>query len=142
MEILSVTIQLKVTHKLNLLVFDRYCLPSVEAITESETLQTFKEKFLNNYLSDKFTEYITDAIMVWYVEAISVGTAFILGMFFLLFLRCCAGVIIFFCLIAIFLVIGGGGAWLFLLGREKYIDVTDEANYKIWDATTYTVTNQ
>ena len=80
--------------------------------------------------------------MVWYVEAISIGTAFILGFVFLMFLRCCAGVIVFFCLVGIFLVIGGGGAWLYLKGREKYIDITDEANYKIWDDTTYTVNNQ
>ena len=70
------------------------------------------------------------------------GTAFILGMIFLLLLRCFAGVLIFFCLVAIFILIGGGGVWFYFVGREKYIDKTAGTNYKITDSSTYTVTNQ
>ena len=70
----------------------------------------------------------------------SVGSAFILGLVFMLFLRCCAGVIVFFCLVGIFVLFCGGGFWFYVLGREWYIDKYD--NYtNILDDTTYNITN-
>jgi vacuolar-type H+-ATPase subunit I/STV1 len=66
---------------------------------------------------DTFTQYVSDLISVWYVMAISVGTAFLLGIIFMLFMRCCAGVIVFFSLIAILIIIAGGACWLYFIGR-------------------------
>lgn len=66
-------------------------------------------------------------VTVWYVMAISVGTAFVLGMIYMLFLRCCAGVLIFISLVGILIMLGGGGAWVYFIGRERY--PTTDKNY-------------
>jgi hypothetical protein len=72
--------------------------------------------------------------------AISVGSAFVLGMIFMLLMRCCAGVIVFFSLIGIFVLIAGGSAWLFLKGRCWYVklDEGQVCNYVLTNST-YTV---
>lgn len=121
---------------------DRYCLPSPEAVLNSTIVKHFKEAFFGEFLSDKFSEYLADAFAVWYVLAISVGSAFILGLIFMLFLRCCAGVIIFFCLIAIFILLGGSGVWFYLVGRAWYVDKIDGVTFSIFDASTFTITNE
>ena len=59
--------------------------------------------------------------------AICVGAAFIIGIIYLLILRCCAGVIIWMSIFSIMACIGGGGYWAFIT-KDKY-DVSDN-NYK------------
>ena len=69
--------------------------------------------------------------------AIAVGTAFVLGMIYMLILRCCAGVIVFLSLIGILAMLGGGGAWVFFIGRYKY-DSTDN-NFKYMTIGSYVI---
>jgi hypothetical protein len=73
--------------------------------------------------------------------AISVGSAFILGLLFMLFMRCCAGVIVFFSLIGVFVLIAGGSAWLFLKGRCWYVKEAETCVYVLTD-TTYELSDE
>lgn len=104
----------------------RYCIPDTTAL-QNTAVKTFKENFYDKYNIDKFTDYIGDLVSVWYVMAICFGIAFVLGMLYLLILRCCAGVIIWFSIIAILGVIGGGGYWCY--HTKNNYDETD-SNYK------------
>ena len=104
-------------------------------------IQEFKNSFFSEFFSDKFSEYLGDTFAVWQIEALGIATAFILGMIFMLFLRCCAGVIIFFSLFAIFIVLAGGGLWFYMIGREWYIEKINGTDYSIFDSATYNVTN-
>jgi len=117
-----------ILNSISYLVIDRYCLPDISDITDS-VLSSFKDSFFGEISIDKFSEYVSDLISVWYVMAISVGSAFILGMFFMLFMRCCAGVIVFFSLIGVFVLIAGGAAWLYLRGRCWYVENPSECKY-------------
>ena len=56
---------------------------------------------------------------MWYVEAICVGIAFLLGILYLVILRCCAGVLIWVSIFAILGVLGGGGYWCYIT-KEDY----------------------
>lgn len=61
--------------------------------------------------------------------AIAVGTAFVLGMIYMLILRCCAGVIVFLSLVGILVMLGGGGAWIYFIGRYRYDPSDKNFNY-------------
>lgn len=60
---------------------------------------------------------------------IAVGAAFVLGMIYLLLLRCCAGVIIFLSFLAILAALAGGGCWVFFIGRYKYDEADKNFEY-------------
>lgn len=83
-----------------------------------ERLRNFRDTFINEFHGEKLSEYISDLYSVWYVLALSVGSAFILGMLYMLLLRCCAGIITFFTLIGILILLAGGGAYVYFIGRE------------------------
>ena len=70
------------------------------------------------------------------------GSAFILGMIFLLLLRCCAGVIVFFSLVGIFVLLGGSGFWFYIVGRQNYITKDEGVKFSIFDNSTYNITNE
>lgn len=90
----------------------KYCVPTGESL-KNATVNTFKESFYNKYNIDKYSDYISDLINVWYVMAICFGAAFIIGIIYLLILRCCAGLIIWSTILAILVIIGGGGYWCY-----------------------------
>ena len=77
-------------------------------------VEVFKDNFYNKYDVDKYTAYIADIYRVWYVMAICVLAAFVIGIIYLLILRCCAGVIIWTSIFTILVVIGGGGYWSYI----------------------------
>ena len=69
----------------------------VTAQASSNTL--FNSNFIN---TDQLLAYIQDITITWPVIAASVGIAFIVALFYMLFLRCCAG---FICYLVIFLIL-------------------------------------
>lgn len=68
--------------------------------------------------------------------AIAVGTAFVLGMIYMIILRCCAGVIIFLSLMGILAMLAGGGCWIYFIGRYKYQETEDNFKYMTYGAYT------
>lgn len=105
---------------------NRFCLPDGESL-KNQTIAAFRDNFYKQYHVDTFTDYISDLVSVWYVMAICVGVAFLLGFVYMFFLKCCAGVIMFLSIVAIFAVIGGGGVWAYFT-KDRY-ETTDK-NYQ------------
>jgi hypothetical protein len=101
------------------LVYGRFCIPTSESL-KNATVNAFMNNFYEKYDIDKYTSYVADLINVWYIMAICVGGAFIIGIIYLLILRCCAGVIIWGSILAILAIIGGGGYWVYFVARNKY----------------------
>lgn len=68
-----------------------------------------------------------DVVNVWQVILITVGSAFLLGMIYMGFIRCFAGILIWLSIIGIIACLGGGGYWVW-----KYKDhySTTDNNYK------------
>jgi hypothetical protein len=56
---------------------------------------------------------VADLINAWQVELICLGAAFVIGIIYLLILRCCAGVMIWSTILAVIAVLGGGGYWMY-----------------------------
>lgn len=104
------------------IVINRYCLPSNEAL-EDKALKEFKDRYYNQFHADTFSDYISDFISVWYVLAISVGVAFVLGFIYLVILKLCAGFLLFLSMVLILIIIAGGGYWAYHT-KEEY-DETD-----------------
>lgn len=90
-------------------------------------IKTFKDNFYEKYNVDKFTDYVMDLVNAWQVMLISLGTAFILGLIYLLILRCCAGVLIWTTILGVLAVLGGGGYWVYTL-KDKYDE--SDGNHK------------
>jgi len=101
-------------------------VPDVSALTDT-AVKTFNDNFYEKYNIDKLTDYISDLVSVWYVMVICIGAAFVIGMIYLLILRCFAGMIIWFSIFAILVMMGGGGYWCYTT-KDKY-DPSD-SNYK------------
>jgi predicted lipid-binding transport protein (Tim44 family) len=68
-----------------------------------------------------------DVVNVWQVIVITIGSAFLLGMIYMAFIRCFAGVLIWISILGIMAILGGGGYWVW-----RYKDHYDPAdnNYK------------
>jgi hypothetical protein len=101
---------------------NKYCLPDTAAL-QNKTIAAFKDNFYTQFHVDKFTDYITDLVNVWYVMVICVGVAFVLGFVYMVILKCCAGIIMFLSIVAIFAIIAGGGVWCYFT-KNNY-DTTD-----------------
>ena len=54
-----------------------------------------------------------DLVHVYPVMLISIGTAFVVGMLYMILLRCFAGLIIWFSILGIMIILGGGGYWAY-----------------------------
>ena len=85
---------------------------------------------------DKLTDYIMDLVHVWQVILITLGTAVVLGMIYMILVRCFAGVIIWFSILGIMAILGAGGYWVYLY-RTHY-ETTDN-NYKYVQYGAYTL---
>lgn len=70
-------------------------------------------------------------INVWYVEAICVGAAFVIGIIYLVILRCCAGVIIWSTIFAILIIVGGGGYWCYI-SKNNYPSTDNTYKYMMY----------
>jgi len=57
---------------------------------------------------------MADLYAVWYIVAISVGVAFVLGFVYMFILKLCAGFMVWLSLVAIFLILAGSAAYLYL----------------------------
>lgn len=81
---------------------------------------------------------MSDLISVWYVLAISVGIAFVLGFVYMILLKCLAGCVIWFSIFAIFLLTGaaGYGLWYYkdlkYEPTDKYYKYAEYGAYTLW----------
>jgi hypothetical protein len=82
-------------------------------------VSAFKDNFYEKFNIDKFSDYVSDLINTWQVMVISIGTAFIIGIIYLVILRCCAGVIVWFTIFGILGALGGGGYWVYIT-KDNY----------------------
>lgn len=108
---------------------NKYCVPDLTNVDPSiyQSLLNFTTTF-NTYINvDKLSDYIMDLVHVWQVMLITLGTAVILGMIYMILIRCFAGVIIWFSILGIMAILGAGGYWVYLY-RTHY-ETTDN-NYK------------
>jgi hypothetical protein len=87
----------------------------------------FTSTFYEKFNVDKLSDYIMDLVQVYPVMLISIGTAFVIGMIYMILLRCFAGVIMWLSILGIMAVLGGGGYWAFKT-KDNY-ETTDN-NYK------------
>lgn len=110
----------------NIKVLGKYCIPNTDTL-EDAALKRFNDDFYEKYNIDKLSDYITDLINAWEVMLICLGAAFILGMLYLVILRCCAGVLIWTTIFAIIAITGGGGYWLYT-HKDTYEE--SDNNYK------------
>lgn len=133
----SPTIQPQVSYDcLNIPVLNRYCLPDLANLSNDtiEALTNFTQNYNKYFDVDKLSDYITDLINVWQVIAITVGTAFVIGMIYMVLIRCFAGVLIWVSIFSIMGILGGGGYWVWMY-RTHY-DTTDN-NYKYFQYGAY-----
>lgn len=72
-------------------------------------------------------------INVWQVIAITVGTAFVIGMIYMILIRCFAGVLIWFSIIGIIAILGGGGYWVYLY-RTHFASTDNNYKYFLYGA--------
>lgn len=68
-----------------------------------------------------------DLVNCWQVMLICVGAAFILGMLYMVIMRCCVGIIVWFTIFGVLAALGGGGYWVYKT-KDNY-DQSDD-NYK------------
>lgn len=68
-----------------------------------------------------------DLVNCWQVMVICIGAAFIIGLLYLLLLRCCVGVMVWATIFAVLAILGGGGYWAY---RTKDRYDTEDQNYK------------
>jgi Plasma-membrane choline transporter len=78
---------------------------------------------------------VSDIFAVWYVIAICVGVAFLLGFVYMVLLRCCASLLVFVTLVGILLSLGGGGVWLYFM-KNNYISTSENYKYCLYGAYT------
>lgn len=125
--LLDITLRkVRLLFKLPMKVLGKYCIPNTDTL-EDAALKRFNDDFYEKYNIDKLSDYITDLINAWEVMLICLGAAFILGMLYLVILRCCAGVLIWTTIFAIIAITGGGGYWLYT-HKDTYEE--SDNNYK------------
>jgi len=95
---------------------------------EQEAINTFYNNFYSTYDVGTLTNYISDLINAWQVELISVGAAFVIGIIYLMLLRCCAGVMVWTTILAVIAVLGGGGYWVYEY-RNNYATTNNTYKY-------------
>jgi len=108
----------------------KYCIPTVQALEDSIVAQ-FQQNFYNKYDIDQYTEYITDLIKAWKVQAIAVGVAFGASMLYLLVLRCFAGPLIWISILTILGAFGAGGYWAYF-SRNNYDPSSNNYKYLMY----------
>lgn len=64
---------------------------------------------MKSFGNDKFTEYVSDVVSVWYVHLMMLGIAFVIGFIYLLVLKLVGGLIIFISIVLIFIALAAGG---------------------------------
>jgi hypothetical protein len=96
------------------LVLNKYCVPDLTRVNNAtlEALTNFTNYFNQYFNVDKLTNYVTDCINVWQVLAYTIGTAFVIGMIYMIFIRCFAGVLVWLTIFSIMAILGGGGYWV------------------------------
>lgn len=115
-----------------LLVLTKYCIPNTEAL-EDAALKKFNDDFYEKYNIDKLSDYISDLMNAWEVMLICLGASFIIGMIYLVILRCCAGVMVWTTIFATIAILGGGGYWAYRY-RENYDEADNNYNYITYGA--------
>jgi len=110
----------------------KYCIPNTEAL-EDAALKKFNDDFYEKYNIDKLSDYITDLMNAWEVMLICLGASFIIGMIYLIILRCCAGVMVWTTIFATIAILGGGGYWAYRY-RENYDEADNNYNYITYGA--------
>ena len=81
-------------------------------------MNKWKEKIYDEYNVDKYTEYMKDVIVAWWVILLSIVFAFLLGFIYMLIVFCCAKVLVWAIIGALFLVLIGGFFFLFFYANH------------------------
>jgi hypothetical protein len=98
-----------------------------------KNVTAFLDDFNNIFNVDKLSDYIMDIIHARNVIFITIGSACVAGLIFILIVRCFAGVIIWTSIFGVMGVLGGGGYWVFKYA-DKYSASDKTHNYLLYSA--------
>lgn len=116
-----------------------FCLPGEDFkdIIDQETLNAFKDAFLESAVGAKTVQWAADIARAWKIFAIGAAGTFVLGYLYLFVIRCIGGIIIYFSLAIILIALGAAGGYSFYMRKEftegdQYYDYLTYGAYVLW----------